>query len=232
MNVARELAEMGLRGRVAIVAGEQKKCRGGLSREWTSPRGGLWLSVLLRPRLRPERAKLLGIGASLAVAKALETLGVPARVLWPNGVVVGDKRVGGILVEAKAVTPSRLEWAIVGIGLYLNFPSRALPEGLRERAATLYEILGAELDLICTLDSILYRFERYCRILESGEEEKLVSEYSESLYGIGKKCRLAIGGETIEGVLAGADESGDLLVETERGLIRVGYERLEELLEF
>ncbi len=231
MDVARRLADIGLRGGLAVAAGEQRRGRGRLGRTWVSPRGGLWLSVLLRPRLDPKRAKLLGLVASLAVAKALSALGIGARILWPNDVVVGGKRICGVLVEAKAVGPARLEWAIVGIGLNLNFPSAALPDEVRARATTVFDVLGTKLDQVLVLDSILDRLREYCRALELSRVEEVVSECSRALYGVGRTFRATLKKGVIEGILVGIGGEGDLLLKTERGVVRVEYNELERLVE-
>lgn len=117
-----ELAAQGAPAGTAVLAAEQTEGRGRRGRAWRSPRGGLWLSVLCRPVAAPA-IEVLSLRAALAVARVLETR-VPAvalRLKWPNDLILDDRKLGGILCEARwqGESPS---WVAVGIGLNLANP--------------------------------------------------------------------------------------------------------------
>ncbi len=120
----------------AVVAEEQTAGRGSRGNAWTSPRGGLWLSVLLRPRV-PGAVEPLSLRTGLAVAGTLERLGAGGvRLKWPNDLLLGDRKVGGILCESRW-QGEQLAWVAVGLGLNVR---NAPPAGVRTEAAALAEV--------------------------------------------------------------------------------------------
>jgi BirA family biotin operon repressor/biotin-[acetyl-CoA-carboxylase] ligase len=130
--VAAEAARKGEAEGLVVVAERQTAGRGRRGRSFFSPAGtGLYMSVLLRPTIAPERAVLLTAAAATAVCEALEAVcGVSASIKWVNDVLIGGKKVCGILVESSA-GPDGLEYAVVGIGVNLAEPEGGYPEELR-----------------------------------------------------------------------------------------------------
>jgi BirA family biotin operon repressor/biotin-[acetyl-CoA-carboxylase] ligase len=118
----------------AVLALEQDSGRGSRGREWVSPRGGLWLSVLCRPA-EPEAAEVMSIRVGLEVARVLEGLpGLPpVRLKWPNDLMLADRKLGGILCEARW-RGDQLAWVAVGVGI--NVTNEVPPE-MRGRACRL-----------------------------------------------------------------------------------------------
>jgi len=121
-DVLHGLAADGAPAGTAVVAAEQGAGRGSRGRQWHSPLGGLWLSVLLRP-LRPVGVEVLSLRVGLAVADALDGLpGLPVVELkWPNDILLAGRKVGGILCEARW-QGDRLGWIAVGVGLNVANP--------------------------------------------------------------------------------------------------------------
>jgi BirA family biotin operon repressor/biotin-[acetyl-CoA-carboxylase] ligase len=116
MDVLHGLAQGGAPAGAAVVAVEQTGGRGSRGRAWASPRGGLWLSVLFRPTVVPG-LELLSLRIGLVVARALELLGAPAVGLkWPNDLMLGDRKLGGILCEARW-QGSAPGWVVAGLGV-------------------------------------------------------------------------------------------------------------------
>ena len=137
MDVLHELAETGASAGVAVVAGEQTGGRGSRGRGWVSRRGGLWLSVLYRPSLAPG-LELLSLRIGLAVSEALEVLGAPPVGLkWPNDLMLGDRKLGGVLCEARwqGTAPG---WVVAGLGLNV---ANEIPASLRAVATRLVSAL-------------------------------------------------------------------------------------------
>lgn len=121
MDAARALALDGEPEGTVVRARRQTAGRGRDGRAWASPEGGLYLSVVLRPRAPPARWTLLPLAAGCAVGAAVRALGRPAALKWPNDVLVDGRKVAGVLVEARAP-----EFAVVGVGL--NAAIRVPPE--------------------------------------------------------------------------------------------------------
>lgn len=134
-DVVHALAAEGAPGGLAVVAGEQSEGRGSRRQAWQSPLGGLWLSVLWRPRLVPEVATL-GVRAGLAVADALESAGIAGvRLKWPNDILLDGRKAGGVLCEARWQGDA-LGWVAVGVGLNV---ANAVPADVRHTAMALAE---------------------------------------------------------------------------------------------
>jgi BirA family biotin operon repressor/biotin-[acetyl-CoA-carboxylase] ligase len=130
------LAAEGARAGTAVVAKRQSGGRGSRGRAWSSPEGGLWLSVLWRPR-PGDAPHLLSLRAGLAVAALLDGVGgLPALQLkWPNDILVDGRKAGGLLCEARW-HGAELSWVVVGLGLNVR---NALPTDARLPAASLAE---------------------------------------------------------------------------------------------
>ena len=219
MDIARELAEAGRPEGTVVVARRQTRGRGRLGRGWASPEGGLWFSVLLRPRLAPADLSKLPIVASLAVARALRRLyGLPAELEWPNDVLVRGRKVCGVLVES-AFSGREVLFSVVGIGVNANFGLEALPGGLRERATTLRELLGHDVDLEELLNAILSELGACYLALREGRGSELLRE-AERLLGFPRPLLVACGGRVFSGTALGLAEDGSLLLRLPDGAVR------------
>jgi BirA family transcriptional regulator, biotin operon repressor / biotin---[acetyl-CoA-carboxylase] ligase len=134
MDVLHAMAGDGAAEGTAIIAEEQTEGRGSRGRTWHSPRGGLWLSVLARPSV-PSGLDPMSLRAGLAVSRAVASLapGERLRLKWPNDLMLGERKVGGILCEARWQGDT-LAWVVVGLGLNVT---NEVPDAVRETAANL-----------------------------------------------------------------------------------------------
>jgi BirA family transcriptional regulator, biotin operon repressor / biotin---[acetyl-CoA-carboxylase] ligase len=142
-DVAKELALRGEPEGTAVMAVKQTKGRGRSGHSWVSPPGkNLALSLILRPRIDPARAGLLGLLTSIAVAETCEILGVPKTELkWPNDVLVDGRKIAGILSEA-TMDDRTVRSVIVGIGLNVNMEQADFPSEFRDSATSLLLCTG------------------------------------------------------------------------------------------
>ncbi|MGH7581465.1 MAG: biotin--[acetyl-CoA-carboxylase] ligase [Gemmatimonadales bacterium] len=146
MDLLHGLAADGAEAGTVVVADEQTGGRGSRGRGWDSPAGGLWLSVLFRPA-STAGIELVGLRTGLAVVEALEALGpgAPVDIKWPNDLMVGNRKLGGILCEARWQGEA-LAWVVAGVGI--NVANR-VPHELAGIATTLVERLpGITPDLV------------------------------------------------------------------------------------
>jgi BirA family biotin operon repressor/biotin-[acetyl-CoA-carboxylase] ligase len=120
MDHLHRLAEQGAPAGTAVVAREQTAGRGSRGRHWSSPPGGLWLSVLARPAR--EGVELLSLRAGLALAEGLEAAGVHVALKWPNDLMWGDRKIGGVLCEARWAGRAPA-WVAIGVGLNVGNPA-------------------------------------------------------------------------------------------------------------
>lgn len=137
-DVLHGLAADGAPTGTVVVAAEQTEGRGSRGRVWHSPRGGLWLSVLCRPT-SPASAGILSLRAGLAIATALERIPglAPLWLKWPNDLMLGERKVGGVLGEARWQGDT-LGWVALGVGLNV---SNDPPHAVRLKSAALCERL-------------------------------------------------------------------------------------------
>jgi len=214
-----------------VVTDEQTGGRGRLGRGWVSQPGkDLTFSVLLRPALAPARAHLLSLAAALAVAETLETIpGLEDRVAikWPNDVLLGDRKVCGILVEG-SMDSDRLHWAVAGIGLNVNsdpvaFTGGLGPDALREwqarpEPASLCQALGRELPRAPLLAQLLARLTTRWNAVDGDD---LLTGLRQRDFLRGRAVEVLSGPPSNEPVVtgeaAGIGEEGQLLVLTPDG---------------
>lgn len=157
----------------AVAALSQSAGRGRSGRSFLSPEGGLYLSMLLRPELTPERLPTLTPVAAVAVCRAVERVcGASGSIKWPNDVVLGGKKICGILTES--VLGQGRACVIVGIGVNAN--TRDFPEELRPIAGSVRDVTGEDCDLLALAGALIEELDAcYASWLSGGAET--LSEY-------------------------------------------------------
>jgi len=211
-DIAKELAMRGAKEGTVVVAETQTRGRGRLKRRWISPEGGLWLSIILRPKTEPKHALKLTLMSSVAVAKTISKLfQLGAEIKWPNDVLINHKKVCGILIEAKTKGED-LDFAVVGIGINANFRVNALPSSLRDFSTTLKEELKREIEREALLRALLEETEAYYNMFSEGKFETILKEWRSSASFIGSYVQIVSHQERIEGWAADIDADGALMV--------------------
>ncbi|NUC71159.1 biotin--[acetyl-CoA-carboxylase] ligase [Haloterrigena sp. SYSU A558-1] len=208
---ARELAAEGAAD-VAVLADEQTGSRGRLEREWSSPSGGVWVSIVSRPTITPARAPLYTLAAAVATARAAREAGVDARIKWPNDVVVpvgddGDyRKLAGILTEMEGET-DRVDWIVPGIGVNANVDADALPEG-----ATSVRDEAGDVDRRRFVQRLLEEFDGYRSDLET-----VVPAWRDLALTLGQRVRVDRPAGEVVGEAVDITDSGALVIETDDG---------------
>ncbi|MEN3053421.1 MAG: biotin--[acetyl-CoA-carboxylase] ligase [Candidatus Methanosuratincola petrocarbonis] len=218
-NFLRGLAEQGAAEGTLVVSLEQRSGKGRASRTWSSPPGGLWFSLLLRPSLPIHQVSILTLMFGVAVARTLMVEGIPASLKWPNDVLVRGRKICGILLEVSS-DPENVEYVIAGIGLNVNFSTADLPEGVRERAVSTLDILGRRLDRAELLSTILMHAEAMYEGLPSSISG-ILEDWRLFSCTLGVPVSISSYGRTIEGKALDIAQDGALLVETDGGIERV-----------
>lgn len=213
MGVARALAREGAEEGTLVVAETQTGGRGRLQRNWSSPPGGIYMTLVLRPRVAPFQAPRVNLMAAVAVSDSLRRLfGIEAGVKWPNDVLVGGRKVCGILAEMEAECDV-VHYVNVGIGLNANAP---VPEVLPP-AVSLVELLGAPVDRPrLARDIVEGVLARLPHLLDA----RLLDEWRSRTVTLGREVSIAVGDETVRGTAVDVDESGALIVRQPDGQIR------------
>ena len=185
-TIARFLTMSGVENGTVIVSEKQYLAKGRSGKDWESPLGGVWLSVVLQPQVDHSKLPLITLATGVAVAKTLEKIGIEnPEIKWPNDIMINDKKVCGILTEA--VTKfNTIENIIVGVGIDANLTVDQFPEELQEGTTTLKEELGREIDENELIRIFLEEFEKICDLFLAQEIETILKEWRKLSYSIGK----------------------------------------------
>jgi BirA family biotin operon repressor/biotin-[acetyl-CoA-carboxylase] ligase len=218
-RVAMELGYAGEAEGAVVLAEEQTAGRGRAGRSWHSERAtGIYLTLLLRPRISPVQAPLLTMMAGLSAHSAVQSLtGLNVDVKWPNDLMLNGKKLGGILTEMHAET-TMVRFVIVGIGINVN--QEKFPGELSGIATSLRAETGKSESRLELLARLLGEFETdYNRFLREGAKSVVDRFTQVSSYARGKKVRVTNGGETFVGITAGLGPEGLLQVNREDGKV-------------
>jgi len=216
-RVALELGHAGEPEGTVVLAEEQTAGRGRAGHTWHSEQAaGIYVTLLLRPRLAPVQAPLLTMMAGLSVHAAVEAVtGLKVDLKWPNDLLIGGKKAGGILTEMHA-EPNQVRFVIVGIGLNVN--QEKFPGELASIATSLRIESGKRHSRLELLVRLLREFESdYNRLLREGVSGVVERFETVSSYARGKRVRVNNGFESYVGTTAGLGPEGLLQVEREDG---------------
>lgn len=190
-NVLKGYAAAGEERDMVLLSGEQSAGRGRRGRSFFSPEGtGIYLSLLLHPKVSLEESTMLTTLTAAAAAGAIETVtGVETQIKWVNDVFVRGKKIAGILTEASLVPGREVpEYVVVGIGFNLYMPKGGFPEELREVAGSILESSRRLYHLRNRLASeFLIRFMEYYRTFPG---RNYLEEYRRRCFVIGRRVRI------------------------------------------
>ena len=217
---ARALAEAGASDGTLVVAETQTSGRGRRGRAWSSPRGGIWLTIILRPSLTPNLAPILTLLTGVAVACTVQAVtGLEAKLKWPNDIRINGKKACGILTELSAEQDA-VNYVLVGVGINANFTLNELPGELRAQATSLQEELGSKLDRVAFTKELLTEFEaEYSVFLKnpSGKIPQILSAWQELSDTLNRRVRVQTADGVIKGVAKELAEDGALVLVTADG---------------
>ena len=229
---ARELAHAGTPHGTLVLAEVQTGGRGRLGRSWGSPKGGLWMSLVLRPWFGANLASRITQTAAVGVAKVLWEIGVEVLIKWPNDLLAGGKKICGILAESSAgnakepVEERRLDYVILGVGMNANLDPTELGVQNRE-VTTIRSELGRDVDplellraLLSNIDAELDRIEDFRAILEDWRRLNCT---------LGERVRVRRFDDTIEGRAVDLSPEGALVLSTRAGTVELFEGEIEHL---
>lgn len=211
---AKELAEEGHPNGTLVVADRQEAGRGRRGRSWDSPSGtGIFMTLLLKPEMNPNHASMLTLVAAMAVARAIsKCAGTEALIKWPNDIVIGGKKICGILTEMSAQFDF-INHIVIGIGI--NVHNEHFPEEIAETAGSILLQTGKRIRRAELIEQILEQFEHYYAIfMETEDLSGLVREYNSILVNMNKSVRVLDPKEPFEGKAMGITKKGELIVDT------------------
>ncbi len=228
---ADRLGRAGAKEGTVVIAEEQTAGQGRfVGRRWVSPKGGLYMSLILRPA-RLDGPHLLTLVGALAVVEGVKVAtGVDSGIRWPNDVVVTGKKVAGVIAAAN-YSGAAPTYVVVGIGVNCNVSERSLGD-LRPSSTSLTEALGTNVDLGAVRDRVLEAFDQIYSRWQGREDKEMIRKVASVLTTTGKDVEFKLFGETPQtGVAQELSDSGSLLVRDGRRVMALRAERVEWLRE-
>jgi len=217
---AREAAEAGCPEGTLVTADMQTGGRGRRGRSWFSGPGvGVYLSIVLRPRMAPERAPAVTLMTAVALTEALRAItGIPVRIKWPNDILAGTRKLAGILTEMSA-QPDAVEYIVAGVGINVHHRPEDIPGELQSIATSLFIESGSHYSRGDIIRCFLERFEYYYAILLKEGFRALLPLWKEYADIIGRRVTITSINETIIGVVQDITETGALTLLDDSGTL-------------
>ena len=216
-DIAKQLAAGGADEGTLVIAEKQSRGRGRMGRQWTSSPGGVYLSLILRPEIKPSEALWFPLIAGIAVAQAIRQLvGLQAKLKWPNDIFVGGKKAGGILIEMSAEI-DRLDYVIVGMGINVNTRMKDFPQELKKIATSLRNECGQEISSVKLVQAILTILEHWYEDFSTSGFERIRQTWKEMSNTIGSLVSVNTREASIKGHALDIDHDGALIVQSTDG---------------
>ena len=216
MESAFELGLQGAQEGTVVYAEAQTNGKGRLGRAWSSPKQkGIYLSVLLRPKLRPGDAAKFTFLSSVAVCEAINNVcGLDAQIKWPNDILINQGKVAGILIELNAEAES-VKFIVIGIGINVNTNIKNLPIN----ATSLKNETGKQVSRIKLAREILSNLEKWYVVWKQEGFVPIIKRWKELSVTLGKEVRISDFGKSVEGTAVDIDEHGGLMIRNGSGII-------------
>ncbi len=216
---AMELASHGAAEGTIVIAETQTGGKGRRGRRWISPKGNLYMSVVLRPDVPLHKAPLVTLMGAVAAATAIgKQCGIAAGIKWPNDIFINGKKVCGLLTEMSA-EQDRIRHIVLGIGVDVNMDTGELPEELRQIATTLQTETGHRLNRAALVQEILRELERWYHAFLD-HPHAVLKEWERLNITTGNRVAVGGTGETIAGIAEQIDDEGRLVIRQDDGTLR------------
>lgn len=213
-DLASSLAESNHPEGTVVVAEQQKQGRGRMGRIWHSPEGGnIYLSIILRPALKPEDAPGLAIITALALADTMaDHLPDQVNIKWPNDVLINGKKTAGILTELQG-DQNKINFVIVGVGVNLNVCPNNFPESIKNLVTSLSHEKGEKIHRVDLLKNFLKRFESLYLSYQNNLLHPYLDKIKKYSFLLGKKISFQKKDVIFEGTAIDISPNGNLVVD-------------------
>ena len=213
-TIAKFLSMNGVGNGAVVISEKQTKARGRSGKNWESPLGGVWLSIILNPNVNHSKIPLITLATGVAVENTLKRIGVKnAEIKWPNDILIHGKKVCGILTEA-ITSFNTIESVIIGVGIDANISIENFPEELRENMTTLNDEIGEKVGENLLIKLFLEEFEKISEQFINEEYETILKEWRKNSYTIGKIVEVHEPfSKPYDGYVLGISRDGSLVVE-------------------
>ena len=204
---------------LVIIAEEQTGGIGRMGRAWVSPSGGIWITIVLKPRIPIDHVFMVTMAGSVAVARAIrKEFDLGALIKWPNDIFIGDKKVAGLLLELSAEADS-IHHCLLGIGIDANVPINGFSPDLQKDITSISAEVGHEVDRATFLARILKEFENRYLLIEAGEYDSIIREWKSLSCTLEHRVHITTMKNSFEGDAIDIDEFGALIIRKDNGKI-------------
>ena len=202
---------------MVIIAEEQTGGIGRMGRAWVSPSGGIWITVVLKPRMPIDHIFMITMAGSIAIARAIrKEFDLGALIKWPNDIFIGNKKVAGLLLELDAEADS-VHYCLLSIGIDVNVPLNQFSPALQKDITSISAEVGHEVDRASFLARILKEFESRYLLVESGEYETITREWKSLSCTLENRVQIRTLKNSFEGEAIDIDEFGALIIRKDNG---------------
>jgi len=215
-NQALKMADEPANNGTVIIAAKQTGGKGRSGRKWISPKGGIWLSIILQPKFDISITTLFPIASALALSNALEkTLKISPELKWPNDLTIKGKKIAGMLVDA-SLESNRIENMVLGVGINFDVDSKQIEKTLKG-SPNFYGVASLseqkkKIKPIQLVQTFLVELEKIYDLLNTKQTKKIISEWTKRSSTIGKNVVLDTRDGKIKGKALKIDEDGALVV--------------------
>lgn len=215
-DVAFNLAVKGASEGTLVIAEGQHRGRGRMGRGWISPKGkGIYFSLILRPQIMPNETPKLTLVTAVAIAEAVrKSTGLAALIKWPNDILIGEKKLGGILTELNAEV-DRVRFVIIGVGINVNIKKTQLPF----RATSIKSETQDAFSRIELLQQMVREIEGYYLLYSKSGFQPIIEKWKHLSATLGRRVKVASCKGEIEGQAQDIDLDGSLLVRRDSGFV-------------
>lgn len=215
-----------------IIADEQSEGIGRGKKKWVSPMGGLWMSLIIQPRIEIDKINMLSVISAISVCETInEILHLKTYIKWPNDILINDKKLAGILINT-SINNNKIDYIVIGIGINIKVdiekiklfidPNNILPS---EVTSLQQEIEGKRIDRLILVKHLLGKIEFYLSLLEHDKfHKKIIEIYKNLLNTVGKRITVYQEGlKKYSGLVMDIDNTGGLILERDDRLREIIY---------
>lgn len=212
-DIAKTLAEHNFPEGTSVISDVQTGGRGRYGRKWISPDGeNIYLSVILRPKVKPKDISFFSIMGACAVSKTIESFSKgKVEIKWPNDVMIDGKKISGILSELK-IQGTRLDNLVMGIGININSGLKNLNKKLKKTSTSLMLTEGKKVDRATFLAKLFLNLNAFYRFCARGSKSKTLKFANNRLFKRNCPVSFSTDGKKISGIIKGIDADGSIKI--------------------
>lgn len=224
-NQALKMADTVENEGVVIIAAKQTGGRGRSGRKWISPKGGIWISIILKPKFDISVTTLFPIASALALSIAIEkTFSIKPELKWPNDITINGKKVAGMLVDA-SLESNKIENLVLGVGINFDVNAKQIEKTLKETpnfyGVASLKAQNQKIKPILLVQTFLVELEKIYKLLNEKKIKKIVSEWTSRSSTIGKNVEIQTAKKKIKGKAIKIEDDGSLIVSDNNNLHKI-----------